>query len=86
MTSCDRLRQLDLTASAANFSRQRFVFDSKLNRVARDKPETIINQIPSNRIGTWEDMAGVAVYLASRAGDYVVGETVFVDGGLVHAG
>ena len=26
-------------------------------------------------------MAGVAVFLAGRAGDYVVGETVVVDGG-----
>ena len=61
-------------------------FASKLNRVARDNPETIINHIPSKRIGTWEDMAGAAIFLASRAGDYVVGETVVVDGGLVHAG
>ena len=30
-------------------------------------------------------MAGVAIYLASRAGDYVVGETIAVDGGVVHA-
>jgi NAD(P)-dependent dehydrogenase (short-subunit alcohol dehydrogenase family) len=30
-------------------------------------------------------MAGAAIYLASRAGDYVVGETITVDGGLVHA-
>jgi len=30
-------------------------------------------------------MAGVAIYLASRAGNYVVGETITVDGGVVHA-
>jgi NAD(P)-dependent dehydrogenase (short-subunit alcohol dehydrogenase family) len=30
-------------------------------------------------------MAGAAIYLAARAGDYVVGETITVDGGLVHA-
>jgi NAD(P)-dependent dehydrogenase (short-subunit alcohol dehydrogenase family) len=30
-------------------------------------------------------MAGAAIYLASRAGDYVVGETLTVDGGLVNA-
>jgi hypothetical protein len=28
---------------------------------------------PRGRIGTTEDMAGTAIYLASRAGDYVVG-------------
>ena len=30
-------------------------------------------------------MAGAAIYLASRAGDYVVGETLTVDGGIVNA-
>ena len=32
-----------------------------------------------------EDMAGAAIYLASRAGDYVVGETIAVDGGIAYA-
>jgi NAD(P)-dependent dehydrogenase (short-subunit alcohol dehydrogenase family) len=30
-------------------------------------------------------MAGTAIYLASRAGDYVIGDTITVDGGLVNA-
>ena len=30
-------------------------------------------------------MAGAAIYLASRAGDYVVGATIAVDGGIVYA-
>jgi 2-deoxy-D-gluconate 3-dehydrogenase len=30
-------------------------------------------------------MAGVAIYLASRAGDYVVGVTIAVDGGVAYA-
>ena len=36
----------------------------------------------SRRIGRDEDMAGAAIYLASRAGDYVVGTTLVVDGGV----
>jgi len=60
-------------------------FASEMNRVARDTPEDMIKYIPSRRIGTWEDMAGAAVFLASRAGDYVVGETIIVDGGVTHA-
>ena len=39
----------------------------------------------SGRIGTDEDMAGAAIYLASRAGDYVVGVTLAVDGGIAYA-
>ncbi|WP_414981796.1 SDR family oxidoreductase [Congregibacter sp.] len=41
--------------------------------------------IPLGRIGSEEDLAGVAIFLASRAGDYVVGDTITVDGGIVHA-
>lgn len=37
------------------------------------------------RPGRDEDMAGAAIYLASRAGDYVVGATLVVDGGVTHA-
>jgi NAD(P)-dependent dehydrogenase (short-subunit alcohol dehydrogenase family) len=36
---------------------------------------------PRGRIGTPEDMAGVAIYLASRAGAYVTGVVIPVDGG-----
>lgn len=60
-------------------------FPSDMNKAARDHGDTIAKGIPSGRIGTDEDMAGTAIYLASRAGDYVVGETITVDGGLVHA-
>ncbi|WP_417320391.1 SDR family oxidoreductase [Emcibacter sp.] len=43
--------------------------------------ESLINDVPLGRIGTPEDMAGVAIYLCSRAGAYVTGEHVTVDGG-----
>ncbi|MEO6880245.1 MAG: SDR family oxidoreductase [Mycobacteriaceae bacterium] len=55
---------------------------SAMNREARDHAEETAAQIPARRIGEPEDMAGVAVYLASRAGDYVVGQTIVVDGGV----
>lgn len=57
-------------------------FASDMNREARDHAEETASQIPARRIGEPEDMAGVAVYLASRAGDYVVGQTIVVDGGV----
>lgn len=60
-------------------------FPSKMNRAARDHGDEVARAIPSRRIGTPEDLAAAAVYLASRAGDYVVGETLTVDGGLVSA-
>ena len=60
-------------------------FASDMNRIARDHGEPIALQIPARRIGTDDDMAGAAIYLASRAGDYVVGSTLVVDGGVTHA-
>jgi NAD(P)-dependent dehydrogenase (short-subunit alcohol dehydrogenase family) len=60
-------------------------FASDMNRLARDHGDEIAQRIPLRRIGTDEDMAGAAVYLASRAGDYVVGSTLVVDGGVTHA-
>ena len=60
-------------------------FKSDMNRAARDHEEEVAKRVPARRVGTDEDMAGVAIYLASRAGDYVVGATIAVDGGVVYA-
>jgi len=57
-------------------------FASEMNKIARDHADMVAARIPSKRIGRDEDMAGAAVYLASRAGDYVVGITIVVDGGV----
>ena len=58
-------------------------FASDMNKTARDHADEVSRQIPSGRIGTIEDMAGAATFLASRAGDYVVGSTLTLDGGVV---
>jgi NAD(P)-dependent dehydrogenase (short-subunit alcohol dehydrogenase family) len=60
-------------------------FKSDMNRAARDHGDEVAQRVPARRIGTDEDMAGAAIYLASRAGDYVVGNTIAVDGGVVYA-
>ncbi len=60
-------------------------FQSDMNTAARDHADAVAKRIPAQRIGSDEDMAGVAIYLASRAGDYVVGNTIAVDGGVVYA-
>jgi len=56
-------------------------FASDMNKDARDHGDEVAERVPLGRIGTPEDMAGAAIYLASRAGDYVVGSTLVVDGG-----
>lgn len=60
-------------------------FASEMNRAARDHAEEVAARTPLRRIGRDEDMAGTAVFLASRAGDYVVGDTIAVDGGIAYA-
>jgi 2-deoxy-D-gluconate 3-dehydrogenase len=60
-------------------------FASDMNRAARDHADVVAARTPLRRIGRDQDMAGAAIYLASRAGDYVVGETIAVDGGLSYA-
>jgi NAD(P)-dependent dehydrogenase (short-subunit alcohol dehydrogenase family) len=60
-------------------------FASEMNRAARDQGDLVARGVPSRRIGTPEDMAGAAIYLASRAGDYVIGSTIAVDGGITYA-
>jgi NAD(P)-dependent dehydrogenase (short-subunit alcohol dehydrogenase family) len=57
-------------------------FPSDMNTVARTQAEQVALGIPAKRTGCAEDVVGAVVYLASRAGDYVVGETILVDGGL----
>ena len=56
-----------------------------MNRDARDNPDEVAKRTPLGRIGRDEDMAGAAIYLASKAGDYVVGDTIAVDGGIAYS-
>src|SRR5258708_6755379 len=44
-------------------------FKSDMNKAARDNADEVPQHVPAGRIGTDEDMAGAAIYLASRAGD-----------------
>jgi NAD(P)-dependent dehydrogenase (short-subunit alcohol dehydrogenase family) len=60
-------------------------FPSEMNKAAARNPEGSARGIPSRRVGVAEDIAGGAIYLASRAGDYVVGTTIPIDGGIVNA-
>jgi 2-deoxy-D-gluconate 3-dehydrogenase len=60
-------------------------FASNMNVWTRDNPDEVATRIPAKRVGTPEDMAGTAVYMCSRAGDYLVGITIAVDGGVAYA-
>lgn len=58
--------------------------ETEMNEEAlKDKQvyNSIISTIPLRRIGKVEDLIGPAVFLASRASDFITGHTIFVDGG-----
>jgi NAD(P)-dependent dehydrogenase (short-subunit alcohol dehydrogenase family) len=71
--------QINVTAIAPG------AFASDMNRAARDHADAVAQNIPNKRIGVAEDMAAAAIFLASNAGNYVVGDTITVDGGVAHA-
>ena len=58
-------------------------FESKMMaQTLRDFGDSIAASAPMKRIGRPEDMAGIAIYLASRASAYVTGTIIPVDGGI----
>jgi glucose 1-dehydrogenase len=57
-----------------------------INRNAWESPEAeaeLLKLIPYKRIGETEDIARVAVWLASDEADYINGTTIYVDGGML---
>ncbi len=63
-------------------------FESKMMAFALGTDEgkqMVASGVPMRRIGRSDDMAGAAIFLASRAGSYLCGETIAVDGGIVGA-
>lgn len=59
-------------------------FETPLVAQLRNDPERynfIVDRTPMGRWGQPDELAGVVVFLASRASDFVTGQTIFVDGG-----
>lgn len=50
---------------------------------SKELREKILNVIPLRRIGQPEEVAALVVYLASKAADFITGETVVIDGGQI---
>lgn len=60
-------------------------FRSKMMGYLLDDPDSrarIARKVPRKRIGTAEDVAGAVIYLCSRAGSWLTGVLIPVDGGL----
>ena len=60
--------------------------ETPINQNLKENPDQmkqLLEEIPLGRIGQPEDVASVAVFLASDAASYVTGSTYFVDGGMM---
>ena len=60
-------------------------FATELNRALLDNAEFnawVCKRTPAGRWGDPDEIAGLAVFLASRAADYMTGQLVFLDGGM----
>ena len=49
----------------------------------KPKLDALLRNIPLDRMGTPEEVAGLAAYLASDEASYITGSTYFIDGGLI---
>jgi 3-oxoacyl-[acyl-carrier protein] reductase len=59
---------------------------TKLTKVTSERPDRLtrtLDRIPIGRVGSVEDIAHVALFLASPMASYIVGQTIPVDGGLI---
>jgi NAD(P)-dependent dehydrogenase (short-subunit alcohol dehydrogenase family) len=64
-------------------------FESKMMAFLLDDPETrelVAGQVPLGRIGRPDDVAGLTLFLCSRAGSYVTGAVIPLDGGITGCG
>jgi 3-oxoacyl-[acyl-carrier protein] reductase len=59
-----------------------FIASAMTDALPEAQKEALLGRIPSGRLGEGSDVAAAAVYLASREGGYVTGQTIHVNGGM----
>lgn len=60
-----------------------FVETALTETLGADVKQGIIKDIPAGRLGTPEDVAGAVVFLCGPTSDYITGQTLTVDGGMI---
>jgi 3-oxoacyl-[acyl-carrier protein] reductase len=62
-----------------------FIKTEMTDKINEDFKQILISKIPSGDLGTGEDIANCALFLASEMSDYITGETIHVNGGMYMA-
>ncbi|GAE91667.1 3-oxoacyl-[acyl-carrier protein] reductase [Gracilibacillus boraciitolerans JCM 21714] len=60
-----------------------FIATDMTDRLTDEQKEQMLKLIPLNKLGEVLDVANVALFLASKQANYVTGQTIQVDGGMV---
>jgi 3-oxoacyl-[acyl-carrier protein] reductase len=59
-----------------------FIATAMTDALNEKQREAVLSKVPASRLGTPEDIAAAAVYLASNEAAYVTGQTLHVNGGM----
>ncbi|MBU6081329.1 3-oxoacyl-[acyl-carrier-protein] reductase [Allobacillus halotolerans] len=60
-----------------------FISTEMTDELTDEQKQSMYDMIPLNRLGDPEDVANVVKFLASEESDYMTGQTIHVDGGMV---
>ncbi len=76
-------KELAARGITANCIAPGYIETEMTEELTDDQKSTLIQQIPLGKIGTAEDIAYMALFLASNEANYITGQTFTVDGGMV---
>ncbi|MEI6531298.1 MAG: SDR family oxidoreductase, partial [Chlamydiota bacterium] len=60
-----------------------FIETDMTNALTEEQKTAIMQKVPLQRLGRAEEIAAAALFLASAHSDYITGQTLTVDGGMV---
>ena len=60
-----------------------FIETEMTDKLTEEVRQSYLNSIPLKRFGKGSDIAGVVKFLASAEADYITGQTICVDGGII---
>lgn len=75
-------RELASRSITVNAVAPGFIETDMTNQLPEEARSQLLSQIPLNRLGKPEDIAGLICFLASEEASYITGQTILVDGGM----
>ena len=66
----------------ANSSSPGFIATNMTDKLTEAQSEAILKNIPAGKMGTADDIAAAAIYLASEEASYITGQNLHINGGM----